>query len=86
VRGPARQLVVHLAAERHGEKLLDATLSLTQRAITTGTLARLLARYPLLPQLTLARIHWQALKLWWTGHRVFPHPKHAKPHWEFTRT
>ncbi len=86
VRGPARQLVVHLEAERGGEKLLDATLSLKQRAINGGGLARMLLRYPLLPQLTLARIHWQALKLWWTGHRVYPHQNHRHTSWELTRT
>lgn len=92
VRGPGDRLTVQLEAHRdatlhrdlpsHPAKLLDATLTLARRPITTAVLAKMLLRYPLLPQRIQTRIHWQALKLWWSGHLVFPHRSHHHSNWE----
>jgi DUF1365 family protein len=92
VRGPGQHLSVQLDAHRDegfspsGEpdrlKLLDATLTLERRPVTTAVLAKMLLRYPLLPQRIQARIHWQALKLWWSGHLVYPHQPHHQSSWE----
>lgn len=51
--------------------------------LTRGALARALLRHPFLTFGVVARIHWQALKLWRKG--VPFHRKPAPPHAELTR-
>ena len=77
IRGPGPQIAVHLEVTRASVKLLDATLALKRREILSRSLPRILFRYPLQPQLIIARVYWQALKLWWGGHRVYRHPQHS---------
>ena len=50
-----------------GERVLRTVLAGAREELTAAALARILVRYPLLPVQVMARIHWQALKLWWKG-------------------
>ncbi|MCA9056491.1 MAG: DUF1365 domain-containing protein, partial [Planctomycetaceae bacterium] len=74
---PGGRLSVHIENHRQGVKVFDATLLLTRRPITTGTLAAALARHPWMTGKAVAGIYWQALKLWWKGAPFITHPKAA---------
>ena len=54
--------------------LLSATFSGERRDLTSGVLARLLARIPFLTFKIVAAIHWEALKLWGKGMKYIPRP------------
>lgn len=71
---PGPRLTVHIEETQQGRKFFDATLRLERRPLTAGSLARVMLRHPLTPLHTVARIHWQALKLWWR--RI---PLHHRP-------
>jgi hypothetical protein len=72
---PAERIQVHMEDHVEGGKLFDATLSLRRRPVTSARLARVLIRYPLMTVQVLAKIHWQALKLWRKGAPFYAHPK-----------
>ncbi|UCF66896.1 MAG: DUF1365 domain-containing protein [Acidobacteriota bacterium] len=74
VTAPGRRLFVHVENLEQERRFFDATLSLRRRELTPRSLARAVARHPLLPFKVIAAIHWQALKLWWRGVPVFTHP------------
>jgi hypothetical protein len=75
---PGEQLSVHME-NTHGErKIFDATLVLERKEITTPSLARALAGYPLMTLKVIGAIHWQALKLWLKGVPVYDHPAKSK--------
>ena len=76
---PGQRLTVHMENSRNGEKLFDATLTLERSPITTGNLARVLVRYPLITVKVIAAIYWQALKLWIKRIPVYGHPANAAP-------
>jgi DUF1365 family protein len=78
---PAEQLLVHIESRTSGgegseggERVFDATLSLRRRELSSGQLARSLARYPFLTLRILARIYGHALRLRVRGASYFPHP------------
>lgn len=54
--------------------LLETWISGAARPLATASLARALVRYPWMTASVIARIHWQALRLWWRGARFFPKP------------
>jgi uncharacterized protein len=76
---PGERLSVHIesrpAGEDRAEPVFDATLSMRRSEISRGTLARVLARYPLLTVRILAGIYAHALRLRVRGARYFPHPR-----------
>lgn len=74
-REPGERIQVHMEDYVEDGKLFDATLSLRRRPITGGNLARVLVRYPLMTVQVLAKIHWQALRLWRIGAPFYDHPK-----------
>lgn len=72
VPGPA--LHVHLASDRDGERVFDATLALHRRPLDAAGLRAYARRQPLGALLVLARIYGQALRLALKRVPVHPHP------------
>lgn len=73
-REPGSSISVHMANREDGRVCFDATLTLQRRPMTGRWQQRLLLRYPLLTVMIMARIHLQALRLWWKGVPFFRHP------------
>ncbi len=72
---PGETLAVHMENFEEGSLVFDATLTLEHRAITAGSLRRVLIVYPWLTVLVILRIYWQALRLWIKGAPFHSHPK-----------
>ena len=72
---PGARLFVHMENWRDGRSAFDATLNLRRAEITSASLARALAGFPLITTQVTSLIYWQALKLWWKGTPFFSHPK-----------
>jgi DUF1365 family protein len=72
---PGRRLALHMASSDQGERVFDATLSLTRQPLTRGNLVRHLLRYPLMTAKVGGAIYWEALRLWLKGTPFYPHPK-----------
>ncbi len=75
---PGRRLNIHLENYHHAERVLDVTLALERREISSATLARVFTRYAWMPHRIAANIYWQAVKLWWKRCPFFPHPARQK--------
>jgi DUF1365 family protein len=71
---PDTRLDIHMENHEGGERLFDATLTLTRRPITTASLAGVLLRFPASTLRVLVAIHWQALQLWLKRVPVHDHP------------
>ncbi len=78
-RLPGERLAVHMQNVRDGVRVFDATLTLKRYPISPGTLASTLARFPFLTVAVIARIYWQAFRLWLKGTPVYPHPNKVTP-------
>lgn len=76
---PGKALAVHMNNLGADGRIFDATLALRRRAISGGALASALARYPFMTAQVIARIYYQALKLWWKRCPYFPHPRTLTP-------
>lgn len=61
---PAQQLSVYMANFRDNKKIFDATMSLERRPISSGSLARVLMRFPFMTLKVIVAIHWEAMRLW----------------------
>ncbi|HSH05095.1 MAG TPA: DUF1365 domain-containing protein [Anaerolineae bacterium] len=59
----ADKMSVHIDEFREGEKFFEARIWGQRQPLTPANLRRVLWRYPLMPWLVTARIHWQAIKL-----------------------
>lgn len=75
---PGTRLAVHMKNFAGGRRIFDATLQLEKEVITTWSLNRQLVAYPAITTQVIARIYWQAFKLWWKGCPYLPHP-HERP-------
>ena len=76
---PAERLSIHMENTENGNKIFDATLDLERTEIGAGSLARVLAIYPLMTFKVIVAIHWQALRLWLKRVPVHDHPGKTTP-------
>jgi DUF1365 family protein len=67
-------LDVRIDLFRQGKPVFVSRLSLDRRPLTDRALAVALVRYPMVTLAVVARIHWQALRLWWKGATYYPKP------------
>lgn len=74
---PGERAFVHMNLTRPGARAFDATLMLRRRPLTGLALASALARFPAMTAQVVARIHFEALRLWIKGAPVHPHPRSA---------
>ena len=77
---PGERLVAHMQNLDGEEIAFDATLTLERRDWTAPNLHRALAKHPWMTAKVFAGIHWQALRLWLRGFKVFTHPGRLR--WE----
>jgi DUF1365 family protein len=71
---PGERLEARIDLAHGGETVLASHLSLERRSLTDASLLGALARYPLMTASVIAAIHWQALRLWLKGARVWTKP------------
>ena len=64
---------------REGLPMLRAHLMLRPEPLTDRALAKALLRYPFMTMKVVAAIHFEALRLWRKGARVFPKPAYDPP-------
>lgn len=78
---PGAQLRVHMDVldAQPAARRFDATLVLRRRELSGASLAQALLRYPAMTVQVLAKIHWQALRLWLRGNPVHDHPDLSLP-------
>jgi DUF1365 family protein len=75
---PGKRIQVHMEDFVGDSKIFDATLSLKRKPINKSNLSRVLMRYPLMTVQVLAKIHWQAFRLWRKGAPFYVHPQKRK--------
>lgn len=73
----ARRVEARVDLTRAGRPLLKARLTLVPEPLTDRALAWAMVRYPLMTLKVVTAIHFEALRLWCKGARVFP-----KPHYD----
>ena len=71
---PGERLWVHMENRQDGERVFEATLSLTRRPMTGLELSRTLLFYPAMTVKVILAIYSQALRLWLRGATFHPHP------------
>ena len=75
---PDHRLVLHLANSEAGQRVFDASLSLSARPMTATSLTRILCSYPFMTARIALAIYWQALRLLVKRVPFYPHPS-SKP-------
>lgn len=74
---PNRRLVLHMENSSKGEKVFEATLSMSAQPISAKNLNRLLVRHPFMTMKIGFAIYWQALRLYLKGTPLYQHPKNT---------
>lgn len=74
VAPPGKRVSVVVAADDKRGAVLVASLSGERRALTDRALAAIFFSLPLMTLKVMAAIHWEALKIWWKGMRLYPRP------------
>lgn len=74
VKPPAERFTIAIEDHDGDGLMLTASMSLRREELSDRTIARLLARFPLMTLKVIAGIHWEALKLW--RKRI---PFHSRP-------
>jgi len=78
LKPPRERLSVFMANRTSGTRDFKAMLNLQRKEISSRALAGILLRYPFQTLTTIARIHWQAVRLWLKRVPVHPHPDKAE--------
>ena len=71
---PGEKLNLHMRNLSGPDRVFDATLMLSRKALTRSSLRRSLAAFPFLTTRIIFAIHWQALRLWLKGTPFYAHP------------
>ncbi|MFM8453984.1 MAG: DUF1365 domain-containing protein [Gammaproteobacteria bacterium] len=71
-------IYLHIKNIMNEQEHFNASLSLKRKPITPFNMARILIRYPLMTYQVIAKIYYQAAKLWFKGARFYTHPKKLK--------
>jgi len=71
---PGKRLVLHMENTDCGDKIFDATLSLTAQPMTAASLNKHLFKYPFITVKIAFAIYWQALLLYLKGLPIYTHP------------
>jgi DUF1365 family protein len=80
VRDDAGGVRIAIALRQDAGHMLSTSLVLRRRPMTDRSLLRMLLRYPLLPQRTIALIHLHAIRLWLRGAPFFRHGPVTRAH------
>ena len=72
---PGEQLKVHMECLREGTAFFDATLTMERRSLDGSSLARALARFPVMTAKIIWGIYWQAFRLWCKRMPFYDHPR-----------
>lgn len=79
---PGDTLVAHMNVVDAGDRFFDATLMLRREPWSADSLSRALRRHPWMTAKVIGAIHWEALRLWMKGLKVFTHPaRHRGSEW-----
>lgn len=73
---PGQRLVFTLNNFSDSKKVFAAGVNLEREEISPFKLTMILFRFPLMTIKVFLGIHWQALKLWLKGLKIFKHPPH----------
>lgn len=70
------QLLINIAVSRRGEPLFNACLRLCEKPLTSLALLGAMGRQPFMSIGVVARIYWQAFRLWIKSVPFFTHPRY----------